>query len=114
MACPECQASIPGYFNLPGVISLRKTPVPAYCGECGSPFPWRRAALDELQLLFEESGSQELAQLAPDLLRETARTPRAIRKLQEWYTGNGSALHECANRMLEGIAVEMVKKSIGL
>ena len=38
--CPACKANIPGYHHIPSVIRIGSTKVPAFCQECGKPYPW--------------------------------------------------------------------------
>jgi hypothetical protein len=38
--CPKCSTQIRGYYIVPGVISAQSYNPPAFCHECGAPFPW--------------------------------------------------------------------------
>src|SRR4051812_39384273 len=38
--CPACQSDIPGYRHLAGIFSEDDTQPPAFCHNCGRPFPW--------------------------------------------------------------------------
>lgn len=39
-ACPKCGTEIKGFYDVPGVLSIRETPIPSHCSQCGVPFPW--------------------------------------------------------------------------
>ena len=38
--CPKCRSDIKGDYHVEGVIDWSPTPVPEFCENCGSPFPW--------------------------------------------------------------------------
>ncbi len=40
--CPSCQADIKGYCHVDGLFSIKKTPVPTHCENCGEAFPWTK------------------------------------------------------------------------
>ena len=38
--CPKCNADIQGFKHIPNVIHAVPNTAPAYCHECGMPYPW--------------------------------------------------------------------------
>lgn len=40
--CPKCEAEIQGYEHIPGVAHIGSSGPPAYCHECGEPYPWTK------------------------------------------------------------------------
>jgi hypothetical protein len=67
-ACPGCNEPIRGSYEVPGVGFLSGYHAPAYCQECGKPFPWTEARL---------RAARELVDLERDLDAEQARQVKA-------------------------------------
>jgi predicted nucleotide-binding protein len=40
VSCKNCAAYIPGYYHDPDIVVVGGTTRPAYCKNCGEPFPW--------------------------------------------------------------------------
>lgn len=40
MACERCNAAIPGYYHVPGVVGGGDVERPDFCQHCGDPYPW--------------------------------------------------------------------------
>ncbi|MCG6537003.1 MAG: DUF2321 domain-containing protein [Syntrophales bacterium LBB04] len=38
--CPSCKSNIRGYYYIEGVIGGEEYEPPAFCFNCGNPFPW--------------------------------------------------------------------------
>jgi hypothetical protein len=53
-ACPTCHQSIQGFYLNSMVIGLRYE-LPAFCGECGKPFPWTEQRLEAARELTNEA-----------------------------------------------------------
>jgi hypothetical protein len=93
---------------------------PRYCGECGKPFPWTETALnaakeftDELdQLTAEEKAT--LKTTVDDLTTDTARTPLAASRFKRFMAKVGPHAGAVLQKIVETIATEAAKKSIGL
>jgi hypothetical protein len=93
---------------------------PRYCGECGSPFPWTETALaaareytDDLdQLSNDEKAS--LKETFGDLTVDTVRTPLAVSRFKKFVTKVGPVAGDVLRKIVETIATEAAKKSIGL
>ncbi len=47
-ACPSCRTLIRGHYHMPGVLTFSGTPVPKHCTNCGNPYPWQEAAIENL------------------------------------------------------------------
>lgn len=86
--CPVCNAKIRGYYYVEGVFrhSSKPTPVPKYCHECGTAYPWTQSILDNaLELLSLDvdldSDTKKIIQEAiPNLIVETPSTSISIEK----------------------------------
>lgn len=77
--CPKCQTSIRGYYHVPGVIGGFDYKPPAFCYQCGAPFPWterkKQAAID---LFLEESMDAEDQRQFRESIEQIAKdTPQA-------------------------------------
>src|ERR1700722_15543237 len=59
-ACPTCNTPIPGEYVSEGVISIGfTTPIPSYCTNCGTAYPWHQAAIDNLKEILREGDLSE-------------------------------------------------------
>ena len=47
--CQSCDAEIQGYENIPGVAHMGPDAPPAYCHECGEPYPWTQSQEPETE-----------------------------------------------------------------
>lgn len=78
--CQHCHTPIQGHYLAVNVLSLSETPVPAYCHNCGKPYPWTEALINEAEKIVSFSNEltdDEVAQLKkyiPDLLIEQPHT----------------------------------------
>lgn len=82
-ACPHCNMQIQGYYHTPGVICIgpseEKRP-PAFCHQCGKPFPWTDRNIEAAIDLFIESGKlneAELEQTKQDIRNIARDIPQA-------------------------------------
>jgi hypothetical protein len=94
-------------------------PVPKYCIECGTPYPWQTAAIENLKCILQESelSSQDLAEVGkvlPDIVRDTAKTESASVKLKRIIGKLGKPLYEVAIKVVTDVASETAKKTLGL
>lgn len=93
-ACPNCGTTIRGKYDAVGepVIPYRYSP-PAYCRNCGAPFPWIKAALtaadelisEEMHELTDDEKSKFKAAL-PDILNDSPRTTLAATRIAKYLT----------------------------
>lgn len=104
-ACPHCHARIKGaYYELRTFsqqthlfkdstsyttthTELKNIPyeVPAYCDECGYPFPWTERLLESANAIFDmlddvsPENKEKLKEIFPDLISDTSKTiPSAL------------------------------------
>lgn len=93
---------------------------PRYCGECGKPFPWTETALeaareyaDDLdQLSLEEKAT--LKATFDDLAIDSARTPLAANHFKKFMAKIGPVAGGVLQKIIETVATEAAKKSMGL
>lgn len=78
--CPMCDHFIRGRYKTPGVIMVGVTyEPPAFCHNCGNPFPWTErkiASAVELVEVGAELSSEELQQFRSDLVELTKDSPK--------------------------------------
>ena len=118
-ACPQCEAHIPGDYIAPNYYST-SYPRPSFCGECGTPYPWTRKAVDEfkgLAALVEGLDAEEREQLAAtvdDLVADSPRTEGAVVRLKLLVPKLGGEAWGAMKAILINVATEAAKKQMGL
>lgn len=69
--CPSCDADIRGYYHVEGVFFVvGDYSAPAFCFQCGKPFPWTARGLDaanELADTFEGISEEDREELKKSL-----------------------------------------------
>lgn len=121
MACPECEATIRGYYHVPNFIGVgEEWRAPAHCHNCGQPYPWtrRRAEalteiVDELDELDDET-RHKLKKSVPDIVADTPKSETAGLRFKKAATKVGKASGRLLTKVLMEVATEAVKKSMGL
>lgn len=118
-ACPSCQTTIRGFLHVPDVIGRCRWDVPAYCHECGKPYPWtdRRSAalseaIDEADEL-SDSEREKLKQSIPDILKETPSTDTAVARFKKAIAKAGKVSGKMLYDVTTKVAAEVVVKSLG-
>lgn len=121
MACAACGASIRGDYHAEGVISFTSDyKVPAFCLECGRPYPWTAEQLragEELIDLAEHLSEQDresLKAILPALSVDSPRTQVAIVRMRSFLSKAKAELVPAMKSVLTSIATDTVKKSLGL
>ncbi len=119
MKCPPCSANIRGYYHVPGVISLVDSyQVPAFCADCGKPYPWTERKLQaakDLTADLDGLDSHEKALLTKsldDLLRDTPQTAVAATRFKKLVSKAGRTGAEGLKSIMVDIVSEAAKKLI--
>ncbi len=118
MTCPICQHPIRGEYHVAGFIGGSSYTPPAYCSECGKPFPWtegRLAAAREFALEAEHLTDEERKELADtfdDLTRDVPRTQVAAARFKRLVAKAGIGTASALRDILVSIASETAKKAI--
>jgi hypothetical protein len=117
-ACLECNVAIRGYYHVPGFIGFSDYDRPAYCHNCGRPFPWTISGLeaasklaDELENLSDEE-KEQLKSSFQDLIMDTPKTVVAETRFKKLLKKAGSDAYEGMKAILIDIVSETVRKSI--
>jgi hypothetical protein len=117
-ACQECNIKIRGYYHVPGVIGFFHYDRPAYCYNCGKPYPWTSIGLQAASELAEELDglSQEEKNLLkdsfPDLIRDTPKTAVAETRFTKLMKKAGTEAYDAMKSILIDLVSETVRKSI--
>lgn len=119
-ACPQCRASIRGYYYVPGVISVGgKYRPPNYCYNCGKQMPWTQRSIaaahelaDEIDTLTDsEKGS--LKKAINELAIDSPTTEVASVRYKKYLGKVGPALADALNKIVVNIATEAAKRLLG-
>lgn len=120
-ACPSCQAAIQGYYHVPGVFGgFREKKAPAFCHNCGDPYPWtsvRIEAAKEMALEAEDLDEDErklLAASIDDIVRDTPRTQLAAGRVKRLVAKMGQGAAGAMRDIAVAIGTEAPKKAMGL
>jgi hypothetical protein len=118
--CQNCAWPISGIGPNAWMADAGPYRPPRYCGECGTPFPWTETALatareyaDNLDQLSEEEKTS-LKGTFSDLTVDTVRTPLAASRFKKFLVKVGPAAGDVLRKIIETVATEAVKKSMGL
>jgi len=117
--CPNCRASIQGYYHVPGVIGVgSQEPAPAFCYECGNPYPWTETqiqAAKELALELEDLGLDDrkmLAKSIDDIVKDSPRTTLGATRFKKIMAKVGKEGAAAFKEILIGVVSEGAKKMI--
>lgn len=89
--CPSCSVNITGKYSdeMFGTTG-QKYDRPAYCHNCGKPYPWTESALEAMKKIIWEDEDlfddekERMSQSLPDLLTETPKTDLAIMRVKKY------------------------------
>lgn len=116
--CPHCDNVIRGsYDNRLGICSEYE--VPAYCRNCGKPYPWTSTAIEATMCMLEESElgfdeQEKLKAILPDVLSETPKTQLAAIRFKKAISGAGSFVAEGLRQFAISFGCEVFKKYLDL
>lgn len=120
-ACPSCGVAIKGEYVVEGIFTIvgGEVPVPPYCSGCGEPYPWQKAALENLTEIMREGdlSDSEIAEfeaVLPDIVSETPRSASAALKLRRLLGRLGKPIHDAAVRAVADVASDTARKVLGL
>jgi len=116
-SCKDCNADIQGYYNVPGVISVGpETQAPAFCPNCGKPYPWTKTKIQAAQDLTQEleniSDEEKniLSQSIDDIVKDSPRTTLAATRFKKILIKAGSHAGAAFKDILVDVLSETAKK----
>ena len=114
--CPHCNDPIRGRYYMKFVYDASPFRAPAYCHNCGAPYPWTEAKLnaakelaEELERLTEEE-RKILAQSIDDLVKESPKTELAATRVKKLLAKAGKEGARLMLEILKEVASETAKK----
>ena len=116
--CSACKAEIRGDYNVPSVFVSSHFKAPAFCHNCGKPYPWTQKGLEaarELAAEIEGLTDSERAFLTSsldDLVRDTPQANVAAVRFKKIVSKTGTAVAQGFKDILINIVSETVKKLI--
>jgi hypothetical protein len=114
--CPHCAAKIRGHLR--GEVTFSQIDAPAFCYNCGKPYPWVAVTLSAAKDLADE-----LDELSPDdrvtlkgtlddLVSDTPRTQVAVARFKKIVAKAGRVTAEALKKVLIDVVTEAVKKQL--
>jgi hypothetical protein len=116
--CPSCKVPIRGYYYVEGFIGGYNYEPPAFCHNCGKPFPWtdrRIASAIELVEVVAALSPDELQQFRSDLTELTKDSPKtqvASLRFKNVMTKVGASVASGVREIVVGVLSEAAKKAI--
>lgn len=113
--CLECHQSIAGEIHYSNIIGAHDFKLPAFCIECGKPYPWTTAKQDaakelakELQLSMEDQNTLEtsISQISKNDPQAQVGATKIKRIMQSVKSTTGDILH----KLIVDISSETAKK----
>ena len=118
--CQECQTPIRGRVASFIIDTAPYTYVPAYCHECGKPYPWTVTALSTAAEIIEEDDSltadeiQKLISVLPDVISETPKSNIAAIRIKKAFLKISKFTAEALKTFIIDFGCEFIKSQLGL
>lgn len=119
--CPNCKSPIHGKYDVPGIVVFGSSYTPdAYCYNCGEPYPWTEAAINNTILLIQEdeelsdSLKGSLVSSLPDVITETPGTNLAVVRMKKALKTAGKFTADALRQFAIDFGCELARKSLGL
>lgn len=117
--CLNCNSEIQGYYHVSGVISARHSySVPAFCYNCGKPFPWTESKIQTARELAQEienlsdDEKRILTQSIDDIVKDSPRTPLAATRFKKIISKASKGAATALRDILVDIVTEAAKKTL--
>jgi hypothetical protein len=117
-ACPSCKKSIRGEYQVDGVFAPCYDEAPAFCHECGKPYPWTESRLEAAHELVQEMGldipeKTLLTESIHDLIRDTPKAQAAAVRFQRLTEKAKPVVKEGMKTLLAEVISQSAKKILG-
>ena len=118
IACQKCNASIQGRYDSGLVIigPSKPFPAPAFCHNCGAPYPWTESRLQAARELAQEledltdDERETLAENLDDIVADTPRTTLAATRWKRVLSRAGPVVADAFRQILVDVMSETAKK----
>jgi len=113
--CPDCKASIRGYYRNSGDL---KYDMPSFCINCGQPYPWTKLKLQaahELAQEIDDIGAEDrviLQESIDALVKDTPLTPLATTRFKKIMVKVGQPTAGVFREILIDVLSETTKKAL--
>ncbi|MCK6463163.1 MAG: DUF2321 domain-containing protein [Candidatus Pacebacteria bacterium] len=113
--CPDCNASIRGYYR--GTMTLGYS-APSFCINCGHPYPWTTAKLQaahELAQEIENISDEDrivLQKSIDELVKDSPSTPVAATRFKKIMVKVGQTTAGMFREILVDVLSEAAKKAL--
>lgn len=115
--CQNCNAEIQGEYHVEGVISsVSHYIAPAFCPNCGKPYPWTEAKIQAAHDLAQElenisdDDKEILNQSINEIIKESPRTTLAATRFKKILSKTSEAIVDAFRDILIDIVSETAKK----
>jgi hypothetical protein len=114
--CPKCSKKIQGHYH--GGAPHTGKPAPAFCHECGAPYPWTQLRMDAAKQLADEDAGfspEETEQFVKSLESIVGQSPDAAlatSRFKKLMTKAGGPVSKALRDILVDVLSEAVKKTI--
>jgi hypothetical protein len=116
--CQACGAPIQGEYYVPGFIGASHYSPPAFCHNCGKPYPWTEARLkaardlsDELDNLSDDE-KENLKRSVDDIVRDTPQATVAAARFKKLIAKAGKTAADGFREILVDVVGEAAKRTI--
>jgi hypothetical protein len=120
ISCQKCDWPIRGISPTAWMADMGPYRPPSFCGECGTPFPWTKTALDAAKSLTDEQDSltadekAELKTSIENMTSDSAVTPVAAGKFKTLVKKMAPQAGEMLKSVVLTIATGEAKRWLGL
>lgn len=117
--CQNCGAQIDGDLIGGMLVIGYDKPAPAYCGECGNPYPWTEKKILLLQKTLEleadcsKEDVNEFIKMVPDIISETPGTKFASLLYRKLFSLAGEIGKSALVDFVKALACEAFRDLIG-
>ncbi|MGC8979310.1 DUF2321 domain-containing protein [Caldisericum sp.] len=114
--CPNCGTEIQGRYHIEGVMDFTGYTAPAFCPNCGKPYPWTeakiQAAHDLVQELENISDDEKkiLTQSIDEIIKDTPETTLAVTRFKKILLKTKKPIIDAFRNILVDIVSETAKK----
>jgi len=118
-ACPQCNTTIRGHFHNPNSRYVDHTiDAPAFCHECGKPYPWTESKLDAARDLVEQLEIFDIPEKTllnssvEELLRDTPKSPPAVVRFKMLLAKASPLAQEAFKQILFNVLSEPIRRIV--
>jgi hypothetical protein len=115
--CPSCNTPIPGEYHVPGVVAIGfRYHAPAFCGQCGQPYPWTQAKLEAAREYakdlegLSDAEREQLTKSLDDLVVDVPMTKVSAGRFKRLALKAGGGAAETLRELLVDVMSEAAKK----